>query len=166
VAWVCAGAEREGVGIYLFGSTPETCERFAAALRERHPRLEIAGIQPDRFRDATPEEDAEDVRRMNESGAGIVLVGRGCPRQERWVAAHRGQVDAAMLAVGAAFDYFAGNLKRPPTWMQRAGLEWAYRLMQEPRRLFRRCAVYNTRFLIRFAREWLRHPRGDRRRRA
>lgn len=151
---VCGQAARHGVSVYLYGSTEQTAWACARALERRHPDLQVADVQPDRFREATPEEDEEDVRRINRSGAGIVLVGRGCPRQERWVAAHQGRVDAAMLAVGAAFDYFAGNLRRAPAWMQRAGLEWLYRLAQEPRRLGRRYLVTNTAFLARLAREW------------
>lgn len=151
---VCAAAAREGVGIYLFGSTPETCQTMVRRLRDTHPDIRIVGVQPDRFREATPQEDAEDVDRINASGAGIVLVGRGCPRQERWVAQHLGRVEAAMLAVGAAFDYIAGNHPVPPPWMQRVGLEWAFRLWLEPRRLFRRYLVYNTKFMALLARAW------------
>jgi N-acetylglucosaminyldiphosphoundecaprenol N-acetyl-beta-D-mannosaminyltransferase len=151
VGHVCVAAAREGVGVYLFGSTPETCRRFADELERRYPGLQVVDIQPDRFREATADEDAADVARMNASGAGVVLVGRGCPRQERWVAEHLGRVDAAMLAVGAAFDYYAGTLKRPPAWMQRHGLEWLFRVVQEPRRLARRYLVHNTRFLLAFA---------------
>lgn len=153
---VCAAAAREGVGVYLYGSTPETCAAFRAELERRYPGLHVVDVQPDRFREATEQEDASDVARINGSGAGIVLVGRGCPRQERWVADHLGRVDAAMLAVGAAFDYFAGNLRRPPAWMQRHGLEWLFRLVQEPRRLARRYLIYNSRFLIAFGQDLLR----------
>lgn len=149
---VCAAAEREGIGVYLFGSTAEICELFAADLCRRWPRLRVVGVQPDRFREATESEDQADAERMKASGAGIVLVGRGCPRQERWVAAHRGRVPAAMLAVGAAFDYYAGTLRRPPAWMQRAGLEWLWRLLLDPRRLWKRYLIRNTQFLFHFAR--------------
>lgn len=160
---VCAAAAREGIGVYLFGSTPETCAAFERELVRRYNGLRVVGVQPDRFRDATPEEDAADVERINSSGAGIVLVGRGCPRQERWVADHLDRVEAAMLAVGAAFDYYAGSLRRPPSWMQRHGLEWLFRLVQEPRRLARRYLVYNSRFLLAFGRELLwRRVRGRR----
>lgn len=153
---VCAAAAREGLGVYLFGSTEETCRRLAHELSRCYPGLRIVGVQPDRFREPTPQEDAEDIAAIHGSEAGIVLVGRGCPRQERWVSTHRGRVQASMLAVGAAFDYLAGNLRRPPSWMQRWGLEWLYRLAQEPRRLFHRYAVHNTRFLIRLGTELVR----------
>lgn len=144
---VCEAAASEGIGIYLFGSTPKTIALLRDRLAERYPGLRISGAQADRFREATPQEDEEDIRRINESGAGIVLVGRGCPRQERWVAEHRGKINAAMMAVGAAFDYHAGNLSRAPDWMARNGLEWFYRLMQEPRRLFWRYFRTNSMFL-------------------
>ena len=122
-----------------------------------------AGVQPDRFRDATPEEDAADVARMNESGAGIVLVGRGCPRQEKWVAQHQGRVHAAMMAVGAAFDFGAGNLSEPPMWVQRGGLQWLWRLVSEPRRLWKRYLYGNIVFMRLAAAELIRNraAQGD-----
>lgn len=141
-----------GVGIYLFGSTQETCDGFAAEILRRFPNALISGIQADRFREASIEEDTADIARINNSGAGVVLVGRGCPRQERWVADHRGKVNAAMLAVGAAFDYGAGLLEPPPGWVQRSGLQWLYRLGQEPGRLWKRYLFTNSRFLFEFAR--------------
>jgi N-acetylglucosaminyldiphosphoundecaprenol N-acetyl-beta-D-mannosaminyltransferase len=153
VAAVCAEAAKEGMSIYLYGSTAETCRAVADELPRRYPGLRVAGVHPDRFRDATPVEDADDVQRIRESGADIVLVGRGCPRQERWVAQHRGVVPVPMLAIGAAFDYIAGNLPRPPRIMQRAGLEWLFRLSKEPRRLFRRYLVHNSLFCLLRARE-------------
>lgn len=162
---VCAAAAREGIGVYLYGSTPETCAAFGAELERRYVGLRVVDVQPDRFREATEREDASDVARINSSGAGIVLVGRGCPRQERWVADHLGRVDAAMLAVGAAFDYFAGNLRRPPVWMQRHGLEWLFRLVQEPRRLARRYLTYNSAFLVAFGLELVRRATGRSRQR-
>jgi N-acetylglucosaminyldiphosphoundecaprenol N-acetyl-beta-D-mannosaminyltransferase len=155
MAAVCAAAAAERMSVYVFGSTPETCQTVANELPRRYPGLRIAGVQPDRFRDATADEDAADVQRIRSSGADIVLVGRGCPRQERWVALHRGLLPVPMLAVGAAFDYIAGNITRPPRWMQRAGLEWLFRLYQEPRRLFRRYLVHNSLFCVMLAREML-----------
>lgn len=144
---VCGAAADAGIGIYLFGSTPETCDKFVASILDEWPHAIISDVQPDRFREASPEEDATDIARINASGAGVVLVGRGCPRQERWVAAHKGQVNAAMLAVGAAFDYHAGTLRKPPAMLQRLGLEWAWRLALEPRRLFKRYAVTNSQYV-------------------
>jgi N-acetylglucosaminyldiphosphoundecaprenol N-acetyl-beta-D-mannosaminyltransferase len=155
VAAVCTAAAAERMSVYLYGSTVETCQRVAEELPRRYPGLQIVGVQPDRFRDATADEDAEDVQRICASGAHIILVGRGCPRQERWVALHRGLLPAPMLAVGAAFDYIAGNITRPPEWMQRVGLEWLFRLYQEPRRLFRRYLVHNSLFCLMLAREML-----------
>jgi exopolysaccharide biosynthesis WecB/TagA/CpsF family protein len=149
---VIEAAADDGVGIYLFGSTEDACERFAEEIVRRHPKAIVADIQPDRFRDATEAEDVADIERINASGAGVVLVGRGCPRQERWVAQHRGKVNAAMLAVGAAFDYGAGTLSPPPAWMQRSGLQWLHRLSQEPGRLWRRYLITNSKFLLRFGR--------------
>jgi N-acetylglucosaminyldiphosphoundecaprenol N-acetyl-beta-D-mannosaminyltransferase len=152
VTWkVCGAAAAAGMGIYLFGSTPETCDAFVAAIQAEWPHAIISDVQPDRFRDATPEEDAADIERINTSGAGVVLVGRGCPRQEKWIGAHKGSVNAAMMAVGAAFDYHAGQLKKPPALMQKYGLEWLWRLGLEPKRLFKRYAVTNTQYCIELA---------------
>ena len=153
---VCAAAADRGIGIYLFGSTQTTCDLLVDSLTSRYPSIRIVGVQADRFRDATPEEDALDVATINGSGAGIVLVGRGCPRQEVWVAAHLDRIPCAMLAVGAAFDYLAGSLARPPAWMQRVGLEWLHRLVQEPQRLWRRYLITNTQFVVKFVPMWIR----------
>ena len=152
---VCGAAADAGVGIYLFGSTPETCDAFVKAILDEWPHAVISDVQPDRFRDATPEEDEADIARMNASGAGVFLVGRGCPRQERWVGAHKGKVNGAMMAVGAAFDYHAGELRKPPAALQRVGLEWAWRLALEPRRLFKRYAVTNSQYVMHLAKALL-----------
>lgn len=143
-------ANTKGLNVYLYGSTQATLNKIQLFFRERFPQINICGVHVDRFRDATPEEDAEDIRKINESGAHIVLVGRGCLRQEVWVAQHTGQVNAVMMAVGAAFDYYAGNLKRAPRWMQKSGLEWFYRLVQEPDRLWKRYLFTNSHFLYLF----------------
>ncbi len=92
----------------------------------------------------------EDIEKINGSGAHIVLVGRGCPRQEFWVANHVGKINAVMMAVGAAFDFHAGTVKQAPMWMQNVGLEWFFRLVQEPKRLWKRYLVTNTQFLFMF----------------
>ena len=107
-------------------------------------------MHADRFRDATPEEDAADIEKINASGAHIILVGRGCPRQEHWVADHIGAINGVMMAVGAAFDYHAHKLSLAPRWLSRMGLEWFLRLVQEPRRLWRRYLVTNSMFIYLF----------------
>jgi len=100
------------------------------------------------FRSLTPEEDARIVEAINASGARILFVGLGCPKQERWMAEHRGRVKAVMLGVGAAFDFHAGRVPQAPAWMQRLGLEWFFRLLMEPKRLWRRYAKHNPRFVV------------------
>lgn len=99
------------------------------------------------FRSLTVDEDAEIVEKINAAKPDFVWVGLGAPKQERWMAAHENRVQALMLGVGAAFDYEAGNIRRAPAWMQRWNLEWLYRLMQDPKRLFKRYFVTNTKFL-------------------
>ncbi len=155
-----ADAARAGVSVYLYGSTQETLARLQGAINEQFPELKLAGLASPPFRDLTAEEDAADVRAINDSGAGVVFVGLGCPKQELWMARHRGRVKAVMIGVGAAFDYHSGSLKRAPRWMQRIGLEWLHRLSSDPRRLWRRYLVTNTVFLIAASRELLMRERG------
>jgi exopolysaccharide biosynthesis WecB/TagA/CpsF family protein len=148
--YVLARASEENLSVYLYGSTPATLEKFVAFININYPGVKIAGIHPDRFREATPEEDAADIKKINDSGAHIVLVGRGCPRQEKWVASHLGKIDSVMMAVGAAFDFHAGNISQAPAWLQQAGMEWFYRLIQEPRKLWKRYMTTNPHFIILF----------------
>jgi exopolysaccharide biosynthesis WecB/TagA/CpsF family protein len=148
--YVLAKASEEKLSVYLYGSTPQTLEKFTAFIHINYPGVKISGIHPDRFREATPEEDLADISKINDSGANIVLVGRGCPRQEKWVAGHLGKINAAMMAVGAAFDFHAGNISQAPLWMQQAGLEWFYRLVQEPGKLWKRYLTTNPHFIILF----------------
>ena len=140
-------ADRKGLKVFLYGSTRDTLELFQRHIDANYPAIEVVGMHADRFREATADEDQQDIDRINKSGAHIVLVGRGCPRQEHWVSDHVGKVDAAMLAVGAAFDYHAGKLSRAPYWVQKSGLEWLFRLVQEPRRLWRRYLFTNMQFI-------------------
>ncbi len=151
---VVAAAAAEGLPIYLYGSTDPTLDRLVAALHEQFPGIKIAGREPSKFRAATPGEPEQIAERIRASGARVVLVGLGCPRQEQFVYAMRPLVDAPMLAVGAAFDYHAGQLRQPPPWMQRRGLEWLWRLGLEPRRLWRRYLKYNPRFVGDFAKQY------------
>lgn len=138
------------MGVFLYGSTENTLKRFVKFINETFPDITISGIHVDRFREATENEDLEDIQKINDSGANIVLVGRGCPRQEKWVAAHIGKINAVMMAVGAAFDFHAGTLKQAPKWMQDAGLEWFFRLTQEPKRLWKRYYSTNSKFILLF----------------
>jgi len=139
----------EGLAVYLYGSSQNTLDRLTVALSKKLPDLRIAGREPSKFRLAEPGEPVDIARRINESGANLVLVGLGCPRQETFVYAMRSLVSVPLLAVGAAFDYHAGTLTRPPRWMQSYGLEWLWRLALEPRRLWRRYIVLNPAYLAR-----------------
>jgi exopolysaccharide biosynthesis WecB/TagA/CpsF family protein len=143
-------AAQKGLNVYLYGSTEDTLKAFSAFIKKTYPGVNVCGIHVDRFRDATPEEDEADIEKINNAAAHIVLVGRGCPRQEVWTADHLGKVNAAMMAVGAAFDFHAGTLKQAPKWMQDHGLEWFYRLLKEPRRLWKRYFVTNSYFIYLF----------------
>ena len=148
VMWaLCERCAAEGLPIYCYGSTQETLDLLEKRLREAFPTLRMTMDSPP-FRPLSSAEDAAAVRRMNASGAGFVFVGLGCPKQERWVAEHRGRVNAVMLGVGAAFPFHAGTLPRAPAWMRRNGLEWLHRLASEPRRLGKRYLVTNTLFLV------------------
>jgi len=143
----CRRAAEEGLPIFLYGSTSDTLERLSDRLTTDFPNLKIAGTQPSRFRAANEEEREADLRMIAGSGARIVYIGLGCPRQEIWAFENRLALEMPALAVGAAFDYWAGQLRRPPSWMQRRGLEWLYRLVQEPRRLWRRYILLNPAYL-------------------
>lgn len=144
----CALAAERGVAVFLYGSDDATLAELDRRLREAFPGLVVAGRLAPPFREATPDEDRAAVERINASGAGIAWVALGCPKQERWIAAHKGRIRAVMIGVGAAFDYHAGTLRRAPRWMREAGLEWLHRLWQEPHRLWRRYLVTNTLFVI------------------
>jgi exopolysaccharide biosynthesis WecB/TagA/CpsF family protein len=162
---LCQRAAQEGVSIYLYGGSPEVVERLRRNLIERYPGLEVAGAESPPFRKLTPEEDAAMVERINASGAGLVFIGLGCPKQDHFAADHRDTIQAVQVCVGAAFDFHAGNKRIAPAWMQRRGLEWLYRLCQEPRRLWRRYLVTNTQFVCLFLKQWLwpksRSPRSS-----
>lgn len=151
----CAHACRTGQSIYLYGSTPATLAALQAQLHRRWPTLQIAGAESPPFRPLTTEEDQAAVDRINASGAGTVWVSLGCPKQELWMASHRGLVQAVMVGVGAAFDFHAGTVARAPAWMRDSGLEWLHRLGSEPRRLWRRYLVTNTAFVLGAARQLL-----------
>jgi N-acetylglucosaminyldiphosphoundecaprenol N-acetyl-beta-D-mannosaminyltransferase len=144
-------AAAEGLPVYLYGSTQPTLDKLVAALEQMFPALKIAGVEASKFRSAAPGEDAEIAERIKASGARIVLVGLGCPRQEIFAYAMRPLLDMPLLAVGAAFDYHAGLLKNPPAWMQKYALEWLWRFGLEPKRLWKRYVLLNPAYLARLA---------------
>ena len=137
-----------GLRHYFYGASEDTLEKLVISLKERYPGLTVAGMYSPPFRELTEAEDAADTDRIREAKPDIIWVGLGAPKQERWMAAHRGCFEGVMIGVGAAFDFHAGVKKRAPVWMQRAGLEWLYRLMQEPGRLFGRYLHSNMKFLF------------------
>ncbi len=147
----CAHAAAQGEAIFLYGSTEATLKALQQRLQSRWPALRIAGSLSPPFRPPSAAEDEADVQAINASGARTVWVSLGCPKQELWMAAHRGRVQAVMVGVGAAFDFHAGTVARAPAWMRRHGLEWLHRLASEPRRLGRRYVVTNTAFIMRAA---------------
>ena len=154
-------AAERGVPVALYGSTDEVLDLLKARLPEKAPGLRVAEAISPPFRPLSDDEDAAFVQRLRDSGARIVLVGLGCPRQERWCAEHAERVGAVCLAVGAAFDFHAGRLTQAPAVLQRAGLEWAFRLAMEPRRLWRRYGRVVPRFIAGDVRERLRNGRSD-----
>lgn len=152
---LCAEAAARGIAVGLHGSTEATLDKLEAELRQRFPTLRIPYVVSPPFRALSEDEDREQCDRINASGVGILFVGLGCPKQEVWMHAHRGRVNAVMLGVGAAFDYHAGTVSRAPRWMQENGLEWLHRLASEPRRLWQRYLDTNSRFIALTAREFL-----------
>jgi N-acetylglucosaminyldiphosphoundecaprenol N-acetyl-beta-D-mannosaminyltransferase len=158
----CARAARTGQRFYLYGGRSQTAlAQLARMLRLRHPGLKIVGGQAPPFRALTDTEEEAVVHDINRSGADVVWVGIGVPKQEKWMARMRHRLDAPVLiGVGAAFDFHAGLVPQAPAAMQRLGLEWTFRLAHEPRRLWRRYLRYNPLFVVGFARQYLRHVAG------
>ncbi|NLS97180.1 MAG: WecB/TagA/CpsF family glycosyltransferase [Planctomycetaceae bacterium] len=153
---LCQQAAIRGVPVYLYGSSPEVLERLQANLLAKYPGLAIAGAESPPFRPLSAGESEDTIRRINDSGAGIVFVGLGAPKQDHFAYDHGSRIRAVQVCVGAAFDFHAGAKPMAPRWMQRWGLEWLYRLIHEPGRLWHRYLVTNTVFLAKLAREVLR----------
>ena len=150
-----ARAECEGVSLGLYGGTDDTLAAFRRFLECEFPALAVPFSYAPPFRSLTPEEDDTALDEIVASGTQLLLVGIGCPKQERWMAAHRERLSCVTFGVGAAFDLFGGKTREAPLWMQHVGLEWAFRLMLEPRRLWRRHLKHNPRFVALLAREVL-----------
>ena len=147
--WACCRrASEAGIAMFLYGGTETTLRILEHRLRKEFPSINIVGTFPPPFRALSAEEDVAIVDMINQSGARIIWVGLGCPKQEAWMHAHQGRVNGVMVGVGAAFDFHAGIVKRAPPWMQRHGLEWLHRLLQDPRRLAMRYIVGNSIFMM------------------
>ena len=162
MAHYCARAERTGARIFLYGGRDAAgLELLTRKLRERFPALRIVGGHPPLYRTLTEAEAAEVADIIDAADADVVWVGLGVPRQEKFMHAMRDRLQVpVMVGVGAAFDFHSGLVRQAPGWMQRVGLEWLFRLSQEPRRLWRRYARYNPRFVVGFARQWSRVQRA------
>ena len=145
---------KHGYRHYFYGSTQKTLDKLKANLKQDYHGIEIAGMQSPPFRPLSPAEDDEAIKEINSTNPDFIWIGLGAPKQEIWMANHQGELHGLMVGVGAAFDYYAGNIKRAPKWMQRHNLEWFYRLIQEPGKLFGRYVRTNTKFL------WLVAMRG------
>jgi N-acetylglucosaminyldiphosphoundecaprenol N-acetyl-beta-D-mannosaminyltransferase len=153
---LCDRGRTAGLRHYFVGGGPGIAERLVERLATRFPGLDVAGMSAPPFRPLTPHEDDELADRINASGATVVWVGLGAPKQELWAADHEAGLDAPLvLPVGAAFDFHSGRVRRAPAWMRRLGLEWLFRIAMEPRRLLGRYVTTNVRFVYLIACEWL-----------
>jgi len=148
-------AVRENIPVGFYGGDPGTLELLIERMQTKYPGLIVAYSCSPPFRVLTPEEDIQIISDIKKSGVRILFVGLGCPKQECWMAEHRGRIPAVMLGVGAAFNIHAGVKSQAPACMQRVGLEWLYRFFQEPRRLWRRYVVQNPRFVLLATAEFL-----------
>jgi N-acetylglucosaminyldiphosphoundecaprenol N-acetyl-beta-D-mannosaminyltransferase len=153
---MCEHSVAHGYRHYFYGSSPEVIEQLVSRLSLRFPGLIVAGYRSPPFRPLSAEEDAADVAAINEARPDFVWIGLGMPKQEEWIAAHVGKINAAaLLGVGAAFDFHAGTKPRAPQWMQRSGFEWLFRLFSEPRRLAHRYIIDNATFVVRIAQHFV-----------
>ena len=142
------GCAASGIGVYFYGSTERVLSKLHDRLRRRFPGLQIAGLTSPPFRPLRQKEDLFMIEQINNRRPGIVFVGLGCPKQEQWIYAHVHKIDSVMVGVGAAFDFHAGTIDRAPRWLRGAGLEWCYRLLKEPKRLWKRYLTTNSQFVI------------------
>jgi len=155
-------AQADGIAVGFYGGEESTLAKLIEEVKRRYPGIKIAFSMSPPFRALTPEEDEAIVREITESGVRWLFVGLGCPKQEKWVLAHKDRVPAVMLAVGAAFDFLAGTKPQAPRWMMRTGLEWAFRLATEPRRLADRYAKNIPRFVVLLGRQlFVRNGQGQ-----
>lgn len=146
-------AARQNIKVYFYGSTDEVLNEIETIALKKDPNLIIAGKLSPPFRELNDSETQIIIQDINDSGAGLVFVALGCPKQEKWMASMKGKINACMVGVGGAFPVFAGLQKRAPHWMQKYALEWLFRLFQEPQRLWKRYAVTNSLFVFYILRE-------------
>jgi N-acetylglucosaminyldiphosphoundecaprenol N-acetyl-beta-D-mannosaminyltransferase len=154
VALLKAAADAN-IPVGFYGGSEKALAALTSVVKTMHPDLSIVFTMSPPFRSLTPEEDEAIVQEIRDSGARMLFVGLGCPKQERWVMDHYGRIPAVMLAVGAAFDFLAGSKPQAPRWMMKSGLEWAFRLASEPRRLSGRYMKHNPRFMFLFLHQWV-----------
>ncbi len=152
---LCESAAQKSLPIYLFGTDDSTLDRLQKNLLDKFPSIQIVGREPSRFRRLTESERKELVDRIRASGASMVFVGLGCPRQEVWAYEMGDDLNLPVFAVGAAFAFHAGTLPQAPSWMQRSGLEWLFRLMSEPKRLWKRYVYLNPAYLVLLGLQWI-----------
>ncbi|AFY53086.1 exopolysaccharide biosynthesis protein, WecB/TagA/CpsF family [Rivularia sp. PCC 7116] len=138
LASICDSAQKQNVSLFFLGSQKQILSGMRSRLKEEYPQLSIAAMEPLPFRPLTESEDEALIQKINESGAGIVFVSLGCPKQEKWMAQHKDKIHAVMIGLGGAFPVYAGLQKRAPRIVRQSGFEWLYRWMQEPRRLWGR----------------------------
>lgn len=154
---ICSASTHKGFSIGLYGgSSDELLSSVVDELSNTHPGINIVFFNSPPFRPLTDQEDRQIIDEINSSNVDVLFVGIGCPKQEIWMAEHRNHLSCVMLGVGAAFDFIAGSKKHAPRWMQRAGLEWLFRLGCEPNRLWKRYLTTNPKFVYYFSKQWLR----------
>lgn len=144
---LCAHAEKHGLKVGFYGGKQDVIDAIGKRAAVDFPRLQIVYTYSPPFRPMTDDEDAEATAKINAAALDILFLGLGCPKQENWMASHKDRLKCVMLGVGASFDFYAGNVKESPVWLGKLGLEWLYRLTQEPKRLWRRYLILNPRFI-------------------
>lgn len=150
-----AEAEKNDLSVFFYGSSNDVLSKIQEKIKKEHPTLKIAGMFSPPFRPLSDVENKNITDNINQSGANIVFVGLGCPKQEMWMARNSAKINAVLLGVGAAFNTYSGTMKMAPQWMRDNSIEWIYRLFQEPRRLFKRYFITNTLFILLIFRQLL-----------
>lgn len=154
-------AEDAGIPVGFYGGSQSALGKLIDFVRRQYPKLKIVFVESPPFRTLTTEEDQAAIERIADSGARLLFVGLGCPKQERWIMEHVGKVSAVMFGVGAAFDFLSGSKVQAPRWMMRCGLEWVFRFAHEPRRLAKRYVKHNPRFIALFLHQLFSQSRGN-----